>query len=164
MASNNVPIAIIGAGALVGLGLFFGLRQKAPDAPTSQPSIASAASENRAPQPPATVVSTAAPTGVVALDKVKADVTKALDAEKTKSFLPMCWKPLLAKTPKPDRAKYTFDMAFDAQGKEISRGISEHREAERSDVGICLRKLPIGLTIPPPGGPVSSLAVDIEFP
>jgi hypothetical protein len=52
-------------------------------------------------------------------------------------------------------AQFTFNVTFDANGREIARGISEDRRHRAPRVASCLRKLPIGsLRVTPPGANV----------
>jgi hypothetical protein len=61
-------------------------------------------------------------------------------------------------------AKVTFHVTFDANGREIARGISEDRTAPTGTLARCLRTLPIGsLSIPPPGTRVA-VRVAMAFP
>jgi hypothetical protein len=63
-----------------------------------------------------------------------------------------------------DRAQLTFNLAFDASGREIARGISEDRAAPAGAFARCLRALPIGsLSIPAPGARVG-VKVAMAFP
>jgi hypothetical protein len=95
--------------------------------------------------------------------KVEAQATKALE-EQRPTFLKTCWEPAVKANPTPAKSKYTFNMTFDgATGKELSRGISETRGESRGDVGQCLRGLPIGLTIEPPGTNVN-IDISINLP
>lgn len=49
-------------------------------------------------------------------------------------------------------AKLTFNLAFDAQGREVARGISDDRRAPAPEVAGCLRRLPMGsLRVSAPG-------------
>jgi hypothetical protein len=61
-------------------------------------------------------------------------------------------------------ARLTFSLAFDADGREIARGISEDRAAPAGAFARCLRALPVGsLAIPPPGARVG-VKVAMVFP
>ena len=91
--------------------------------------------------------------------KVLAQATKAVEAMKP-TFLKTCWEPAVKLAPEPAKAKYVFNMTFDGRtGKELSRGISESREMVRSDVGQCLRGLPLSLSVDPPG-----MSVNVDVP
>jgi hypothetical protein len=52
-------------------------------------------------------------------------------------------------------AQFTFNVTFDANGREIARGISEDRRHRAPKVASCLRRLPLGaLRVTPPGANV----------
>lgn len=52
-------------------------------------------------------------------------------------------------------ARVTFNITFDAAGREIARGISDDRRAPAPEVARCLRKLPMGaLRVSAPGASV----------
>lgn len=52
-------------------------------------------------------------------------------------------------------ARVTFNVTFDATGREIARGISDDRRAPAPEVARCLRRLPLGaLRVPAPGANV----------
>jgi hypothetical protein len=70
-----------------------------------------------------------------------------------------CWP-----GPGAAKVKVTFNVTFDAAGREIARGISEDRRAPAREFGRCLRKLQgTGLAISPPGANVA-VAVPVSFP
>jgi len=61
-------------------------------------------------------------------------------------------------------AQLTFNVMFDARGREIARGISEDRKAPAGALATCLRRLPLGsLKIQPPGSSVG-VKVSMVFP
>ncbi len=61
-------------------------------------------------------------------------------------------------------AKYTFNVTFDANGREIARGINEDRRARAPEIASCLRRMPLGtLQVPAPGASVG-VRVGIELP
>lgn len=52
-------------------------------------------------------------------------------------------------------SRFTFNVTFDADGREIARGISEDRSARSPEVASCLRRLPLGaLRVSAPGANV----------
>lgn len=166
MASQSVistPVAIVAAGALIGLGLFFGLRAR-PDAagapPTSLPAMSLPAPVVLGPGPVAapsittpTVSQPAPPTSVVDTKTVAAGLKAALDQHK-KMIVDECVTPALAKKPTPAKVNLTFNFSLDANGKQLARGISEDRETSRPEVTQCVQtKLP-ALSIAAPGSNV----------
>jgi hypothetical protein len=96
-------------------------------------------------------------------DELKSTVAKqaakALEAER-EELVKACWEPAVKASPEPPKAKYIYNVSFDADGKEIARGVSETREMSRSDVAQCLRDRPLSLRIPPPG---VNVGVDVTF-
>lgn len=137
------------AAVIIAAGVYLGLRDRGgpdrgdpPPAPPAPPRPSPAAPP---PRPPAHAAAGA--NAARALEGVKPDLIQK------------CWNPALARAPEPATARYLFDLTFDAAGKEIARGISEPRGESRADVGVCLRALPIGLAIPPPGENVRVEAV-----
>jgi hypothetical protein len=61
-------------------------------------------------------------------------------------------------------ARLTFNVAFDASGREVARGVVEDRRARAPEVARCLRELPLGaLRVSPPGGTVG-VRVAMSFP
>jgi hypothetical protein len=82
--------------------------------------------------------------------KVTAEATAQLETYRP-SIVKECWPadglPRGAKS-----AKVTIHVTFDAQGREIARGISEERRAPTGAFGKCLRALPgTNLSVSPPG-------------
>jgi hypothetical protein len=60
--------------------------------------------------------------------------------------------------------KLTFNVTFDARGREIARGIMQDRRAPAKELAACLRKLPpTRLQISPPGRNVG-VRVAVAFP
>lgn len=174
MASDSkslVPLSILGAGALVGAGLYFGLRERPVLAPLPEPSASAAPAlppaapptvaptEAVTPEPPAAAPGPVSPEVIT---KASEDAARALEKAK-KKLSDACWKPALAETPEPKTARYLFNLSFDARGKEIARGVTELRDESRADVGQCLRAQPIGLEIPPPGA-IIAVSIALEFP
>jgi hypothetical protein len=157
--------AILIAGALIAGGLFFGLRGRDP-APPGAPAVSLHSS------PPAELPAVLAPEAPVlppgprgapspALDRaaVVEAAAKALERARA-AVVASCVAPSLAKKPAPPQVKLVFSVAFDAEGKQIGRGISEDRATSRPEVTQCVTdKLP-ALQIPPPGAPVQ---VDVPW-
>lgn len=111
-------------------------------APTAPPAVAPAAPKARA-----------APEVVA---RVREDLGRRLEAA----------RPELAERCVPERrrggppARVTFNVTYDASGREIARGISEDRRAPAPEVAACLRELPIGsLAVPAPGAVVGVRAL-----
>lgn len=139
---NYTPLALVAGGAFIGLGLYFGLaaRGRAPSAERAVPSTATSETEDATP----------APTANADPQRVQAAAIAAL-AELRPKLIEACWNPAVAERPEPATARWTWDSTFDPSGKEIARGISDVRGAERPDVAACLREQPLGMQIAPPG-------------
>jgi hypothetical protein len=61
-------------------------------------------------------------------------------------------------------ARLTFDITFDAEGREIARGVSEDRRAPAGEFGRCLRSLEgTALSIRAPGSNVG-VSLSINYP
>jgi hypothetical protein len=61
-------------------------------------------------------------------------------------------------------ARLTFNLTFDASGREIARGITGQRTAPGAELARCLREMDgIELAIPAPGASVA-VAVPVTFP
>jgi len=143
--------AIVIAGGLIGLGLFFGLRARDSDpVPATHPSASSARSKARESR--------------AQLEKRVAKQAAAELEKRRPIFVAECWKPAVAANPTPSRANYTFSLSFDPRGKENGRGISESRDALRTDVAACLRKQPLDLKLPTPPGVQVSVEVPFTLP
>jgi hypothetical protein len=151
------PLAIIIAGALVGTGVFFGLRQReAPrGAPPSSVAVEAApAGTARAPaEPPAPLRPSPAPNApTVSRDKVARDAAAALEAQR-RDLGRKCWEPAVSLHPTSKSTKWVFNLSFDAEGNQTVRGVAEDRPTSRPDVTVCVLAALQPLKIPPPGAP-----------
>ncbi|GMV44597.1 MAG: hypothetical protein AMXMBFR64_63130 [Myxococcales bacterium] len=89
---------------------------------------------------------------------------EALGDLKADDMVPRCWVPSLAAAPEPARSTYSVQITFDAEGREIARGVSELRDTDsRSDVANCIGRSVLTLRVPPPGQTVS-VVVPLHFP
>lgn len=178
----TIPGAILAGSAIIGAGLFFGLRSRGSEASVALPSpIGAAGSTQASPSPqlapgapgapgaaapgqavaPGEAAAPAAPAGPTdeLKQKVIKQVTEALEGQR-KDLVKECWAPAAKANPEPALARYSFNVTFNAEGTEIARGISDVRGFERPDVGQCLRQRSLGLRIPPPG---VNVMVDVPF-
>lgn len=144
MASDRsmmLPAAIVVGSAIIGLSLYFGLREglrRDPVAPSTVPTPAQPA----APAPP---VSRSEP----AADRAFRQAQAALDALRP-GLVKTCWTPPLAG--EPAAILLTYDITFAADGSILALGISEQQEAYRTSVAECVRRQPRPrLPIDPPG-------------
>lgn len=161
------PAAILLGSLIIAAGLYLGLQRPAPSTAPPPASVeTAAASVVRAPPAPADAPAPSQPhparaaaTPAELYKRVQVDAARALEARRS-LFVKQCWEPSLRKSATPPRAKYLFNMTFDESGKEIARGISEVRGMERPDAAQCLRMIPLGIGVPPPG---TRVAVEIEL-
>lgn len=134
-----MPIAVVVGSAIIGVSLFFGLREglRPPAAPAAATPAAPAT-----PPPPAKPSEPPADRAFrqaqAALDQLRPGLVKA------------CWTPPAAG--EPASILLTYDITFSATGQMITLGISEQREAYRAGVADCVRKQPLPvLPVDPPG-------------
>jgi hypothetical protein len=164
------PAAILLGSVVIAAGLYLGLQRQPPppalpsasvEASTAPAGALPAAAAASAPSQPAlhTAPAGASPLTSELYKRVERDAVEALEARRS-LFVKQCWEPSFRKSPSPARARYIFNMTFDESGKEIARGISEVRGMDRPDAAHCLRMMPLGLGVPPPGTRVS---VEVEM-
>jgi hypothetical protein len=134
-----VPVAIVVAGALVGIGMFFGLRANGAHSPSETPAV------------PAVPV----PAQDVLLQQAK----DALDAQRA-MLTEKCWVPAIKDQPDPHEIGYVFDFTFDAQGRQIMRGTIENRATARPAVTSCVADALLPIVIPAPG---ASVRIEVPF-
>jgi hypothetical protein len=180
-----LPASILIGSLIIAVGLFLGLQNRSPPPSNPEqppPRVAATVPTPRLPvttgSPGGAPVTTGSPGGapdegaapsppVAAPDELNATATKqaaeALLAQHG-DLVKKCWEPSFKANPEPAKAKYTYNLAFGADGKEIARGISDVRGMERSDVGQCLRAQPATLRIPPPGVVVSDVNLTLTLP
>jgi hypothetical protein len=81
--------------------------------------------------------------------RVQQEVTRELERARP-ALASRCVPPGEAST-----SRLTFNVTFDANGREVARGISEDRRAPAPKIASCLRKLPVGsLRVAAPGAHV----------
>src|SRR5262245_7825071 len=108
-----LPVAILGAGALIGAGLFFGLQQRGT-APEDTP--AARGSQHFLPEraEAGAPISVPAPTQELRA-RVGAQVLDALEAERAR-LVKTCWAPSVARARDPVRAEFQFRFEFNPKG------------------------------------------------
>jgi hypothetical protein len=156
-----MPVAIIAAGALIGLGLFFGLRSQTAGpalpadaaSPTTSPVTAPASALLPLPTPPEPPRPGPATAAAVDTKAVAASLKLALDQHK-KMIVEQCLNPSLAKKAEPKTVKLSFNFSLDASGKQVARGVSEDRATSRPEVTQCIQEKLPGLSVAPPGASV----------
>jgi hypothetical protein len=128
---KGVAPAIVIAGALIGLGLYFGLRSRNGPAVPVMPNVA----------PPS------APAAKVNTERFAAALLEYHRPELVKR----CWEPSRAAAPEPPQTRMTIDVTFGPDGAQLARGFLEERGASRPEVTACVQQaLPV-LRIPPQG-------------
>lgn len=124
----TVPAAILIGSALIGAGLYFGLRARADGVPSARTPVASATTPERVP--------------VTTPSELYERVEDALEAHR-ETLLERCWRPAVAAQPEPPIARFTFNYTFAPDGRELGRGVEEDRATGRPELTACvLRELP----------------------
>lgn len=152
---SSLPASIIAAGALVGLGLYFGLRAQAPSPPAINPAGTVPVDPAAPPaQPPGTVRRPS-------MEQLETEVG-ALVASAKPRWKAACWDTVDPATRKAGH--YISSLAFDATGKITISGVTEHREVGDSRVAQCIRQqVNDTFRITPPGEKVT-FEVPFEMP
>ncbi|WP_437293240.1 hypothetical protein [Sorangium sp. So ce426] len=175
----STPTAILLGSAMIAAAVYLGLRhgpagvpadpRPAGEAPSPSAGAASAAgSAARAagagaparaagPDAPARHVQPPAPSA--ARGEVATQAARALEAHRP-ALIERCYKPAVAAQPAPRGVKYVFNLTFDAQGRQLARGIIEDREASRPEVTACLVDALPPVAVAPPG---ANVRVDVPF-
>lgn len=158
----SIPAAIVAAGALVGLGLYLGLRDGSgalrPARVEWTPAPSSAA-------PPA---ASAPPVlqGSYPSDALRASV-EAAAAEQLAAVQPelrrACWEPSVARAAAPASLTLQARITFDAAGRATAVAVSDPPDGARLDVAACVREATVALQVPPPGMRVTA-AIPLHFP
>lgn len=168
----TTPVAIVLAGGLIALALFFGLRSRdeqpspppPPPAPptlaltTSQTVVASAAppAANTATAGAANSTPSAVPTPPGSVDPTKvASQVSALLEKQRKTITDKCVTPLQRAGEPAAPIKITLDLTFNAEGKQLARGILEDRANKRPGIGNCVQDTLPSLDIGPQPASVS---------
>jgi len=155
--SSATPLAILAGSSLCALAIYFGLRAQSPvvaPAPGASAGNAPSASGAARQRPPPARASSGTDTAAIrasaeaALSQLKPELQK------------VCWQG----SERPERARFIFQSTFDADGKEIARGISDVRGFEAPNVGTCLRRQPLDLRFEPPPGRRVRVDVTLDLP
>ncbi|WP_437911713.1 hypothetical protein WME73_29525 [Sorangium sp. So ce302] len=170
----STPTAILLGSAMIAAAVYLGLRhgpagvpadpRPAGGAPSPPADAASAAgSAARAPGAGAPVRPLQAPAPrpapSVPRDEVATQAARALEAHRP-ALIERCYKPAVAAQPAPRGVKYVFNLTFDAQGRQLARGIIEHREASSPEVTACVAAALPAVAVAPPG---ANVRVDVPF-
>ncbi|WP_437720985.1 hypothetical protein [Sorangium sp. So ce861] len=176
----STPTAILLGSAMIAAAVYLGLRH-GPAAVAPDPRAAAGDASHRGePAPPAGAAERARAAGegapaaqraagegapaaqraaAVPREEVARQAARALDARRP-ALVERCYRPAIAAQPAPREVKYVFNLTFDAQGRQIARGIIEDREASRPDVTACLVTALPPIAVEPPG---ASVRVDVPF-
>jgi hypothetical protein len=158
--SLSLPAAIVVGCSILGVAVYFGLRDGLRPEPVTPAAPAASAPATATPvaepsPPPPTTPKEPVP------DRVFRQAQAALDALRPE-LVKTCWTPPAADEPKA--IVLTYDVTFGADGGMLVLGISEHREAFRSSVASCVRELPRpALPVDPPGENVRVL-LELRMP
>lgn len=163
----STQASILIAGALIAAGLFFGLRGREPaplpaagPTPPAAPSAASTSAASPPASSPAPPAAPPPPAPTATADRAAATAAATKDLERYRAeIVKKCVQPALAKKPDPPQIKLTFNVTFDAQGKQITRGVAEDRATMREGVTMCAMDAIPPLEIPPQG-----ISVYVELP
>jgi hypothetical protein len=159
----STSTSILIAGAMIAVGAFFGLRSReatpttttaAPAAPPTANPIATVTPANTTPY---ATTSSAPPVDRAKVEALVRDRFEPL----RKELASKCWKPALAPS---GRYEIKLVYAFDAEGRELSRGTLESRAHGSPEITRCVLDALTQLTLPPIGAGASELVVPVVFP
>ncbi len=160
-------MAVLIGSVIVAVGAYLGLRERSIQEAVpaisggAATSIPTGATDAPLPQTAQARPQPASVTPEV-LETAKAGATKELQKHK-KHLIDKCWKPSAGVQPEPTSATYTLDLTFDAEGKQLGRGLTEPRRASRPDVPQCLQRELPNLVIDAPSVPVA-FKVELTLP
>jgi hypothetical protein len=163
------PASILVGSGIIALGLYFGLRARAPTAispgaasppsRSAEPSASDAPPSSESAAPPKRADAPAPPASVRPRSVAEADAAKAIESLR-QTIKTRCFEPHKNDPGAPKSVKLNYSGGFDAQGVEVARGLSDTRGAYFAPVSKCARELPMDLKIPAPG---VSISVEIPF-
>lgn len=199
--------AILGGSLIISVGLYAGLvasrdapadlpalgplpaRDPAPSAvkdPAPPPSGSYALARNASPEawappPGAPALALPQPSFAEVRQKAVESATNALEADRWR-YEERCWAAALRKYPEASPSTFVFNLAFDADGKEIARGIGSKGKAmspnapgfaefardptqlARAEVHRCLQGVhDMPVLIPPPGRNID-VSIPVQIP
>jgi hypothetical protein len=149
--------AILLGSVIIALGLYLGLRQRSEAPPPAAVSVVN--DPPRAPAAPREPERPAPLAARVDRSEIQRQVEAALATHK-KRLVEKCLAPSLAKKPQPATVIYSFNYTFDANGKQIARGLIEDRETSRADVTRCVNENLPPIEVSPTG---QSVPVDVAL-
>jgi len=149
----SVPSSIVLASIFIALGLYFGLRERAPNTGAPPPPVGTVVSPQGNPTSPAGAGSASRdvvvppPPPVPTEDQLRPMVAALVEGSKPR-WKAACWDTADPATRKPGR--YISVLAFDASGNVDVSGVSEIRDESDPGVGQCLRQQVNDFTITAP--------------
>jgi hypothetical protein len=143
MKNPEIVLAILGAGALIGAGIFFGLRGQPRAAEAPPPAASPAVTPRRAPPSPAQPASAPGP-AVSAQEELRAEVERRRSA-----LLKACWEPAVAKNPEPRSSEQVWNGTIGPEGTPLAFSIQELRGKSRPEVVSCLQDQLASLRLSP---------------
>jgi hypothetical protein len=164
----STPAAILVGSVIIasalGVATYFALRSSAS---TAEPTVA-----QHAPPQQSSVAHDASTVGAaaaVALEPHETLSGRVIEQAKAKleqqraSLKTKCWDGPAAKNPQPAASRFVWSFTFDAEGKQLARGISEDRATLRPGTSICLSTELEPFEIAPPGRSIE-VKVDFQLP
>lgn len=126
---------------------------------TPRPPSAATAAEAAPVQPATTSPVRATPEQVA---QATAETAALLEASR-EELKRRCW-PAAGLPGGPSEALVTFNVTFDATGREIARGLTEDRRARAPGLASCLQRLPLGTLRVSPSGANVGVRVALRLP
>jgi len=150
--STAIVLGLGLAGALIGTGLYLGLRHRSPEqpAPSARPAAPAGAATAAAPPASRRPAATAKDVARQAAD--------ALEPHR-RALVQACW-PEKGEGQRAGQARYVWNFTFNAEGRQVTRGLAEDRSNPHLGTASCLtQKLP-PIEVPPPG---RTVYVEVPF-
>lgn len=147
-AGLSTSTAIVLAGGLIAVGVFLGLRSRAPSAVHAE-----AAAPAKVITPPIAV----APAGLVVQQ-----ASEALAYQRTR-LRDVCYRPAAIAAGAALPAAWILNVTFDARGVQLARGMEEQRGTSTPELTRCIGEQLQPLLVPPPGATVM-VEVPLRFP
>jgi hypothetical protein len=127
----EIVLAILGAGALIGAGLFLGLRSREAGPPPAS-------------APPARAGAPAPAAGPDARAALRDELERRRPA-----LVRACWEPAAAKNPEPRSSEQIWNGTIGPEGTPVAFSVMEVRGASRPEVVACLQDQLASLRLPP---------------
>lgn len=148
-----LPLSILAAGALSGVGLYLGSRERsAAQSPEAALALSSAL-------PDASVVEVTAP---AARTPAQQSVAAQLQKDRAR-IVARCWEPSLRRTAQPASVTIPLRFTFTADGRQHAYAVGSPSVPERQDVADCVRDLLLEYRVEP-SADVSGAHVELTLP